>query len=154
LDICAILFSNPEIVLDRGALYRYSANHMMNGLSAKSGKNRMRRIHLIAAGTAMMFTLTAAAQQSPNASDSPGRGGVPTVEEQLKVLSEKLDLTRDQRAKIQPFLQELHKATERIVEDKSLSHEERLAQVRPWRYEADKKIRAVLNDDQKRKLDD
>jgi Spy/CpxP family protein refolding chaperone len=114
----------------------------------------MRRIHLIATGIAIMFALTAAAQQAAKTSDGSGKGDVPTVEEQLKALREKLDLTRDQRAKIKPVLQQLHEATMRIVADKSLSQDERLAKVRPWRYEADSKIRAVLDDDQKRKLDD
>jgi hypothetical protein len=68
--------------------------------------------------------------------DSMNKDGghrVPTVEVQLKVLIEKLDLTGDQQARIRPILQELHDATEKIVQDKSLAREERLAEVRPQR---------------------
>ncbi len=34
-----------------------------------------------------------------------------------------------------------------------MSREERLGHVRAWREKADKKIREILNDDQKKKLD-
>jgi len=57
------------------------------------------------------------------------------------------------KAKITPILRELHDATQKLVQDKSLSREERLAKVRPQRYKADKQIREFLSDDQKKKLD-
>jgi Spy/CpxP family protein refolding chaperone len=80
-------------------------------------------------------------------------GDVPAVEQQLNVPTQRLDLTGEQQARITPILQGLHDATQKIVQDKSLSREERLAQVRPQRYKADKQIREVLSDDQKKKLD-
>jgi len=115
----------------------------------------MNRFRLLAIGTTLMLALTTAAQQAPTSSDAHGGsgGGVPTVQEQLKVLTEKLDLTGDQQAKITPILRELHDATQKLVQDKSLSREERLAKVRPQRYKADKQIREFLSDDQKEKLD-
>jgi hypothetical protein len=78
---------------------------------------------------------------------------LPTVETQLKVLTEKLDLADDQQVKIKPILQELHDATQKLVLDENASREERLSKVRPQRYKADKKIREILSDDQKKKLD-
>jgi Spy/CpxP family protein refolding chaperone len=122
----------------------------------------MNRFRLLAIGTMLMFALTAPAQQTPTGPGSTDKdangqhgaqGGLPTVEQHLKVLTEKLDLTGEQQARIKPILQELHDATLKIVEDKSLSHEERLAKVRPQRYKADKQIREILSDDQKKKLD-
>ncbi len=50
-------------------------------------------------------------------------------------------------------MQELHDATLKLMRDEKLSHEERLDRVRPLRYSADKKIRVILNEDQKKKLD-
>jgi hypothetical protein len=47
----------------------------------------------------------------------------------------------------------MHDATENVMEDKTLSREERLAKVRPQREMADTKMRAILNDVQKKKLD-
>jgi Spy/CpxP family protein refolding chaperone len=122
----------------------------------------MNRFHSLAIGTILICALTAPAQQ---ASTAPGaaeknehtppdtQDGMPTVEEQLKVLTIKLDLTADQQAMIKPILQELHDATLKVVQDQSLSHEERLARVRPQRYKAHNQIRAILNDEQNKKLD-
>ena len=122
----------------------------------------MNRFHSLAIGTILIFALTAPAQQAataPGAADKnehakpDTQDGVPTVEEQLKVLTIKLDLTADQQARIRPILQELHDATLKAVQDQSLSHEERLARVRPQRYKAHDQIREILNDDQNKKLD-
>ena len=41
----------------------------------------------------------------------------------------------------------------KISQDKNLSREERLAKVRPIRYKAHDQIRAILNDEQKKKLE-
>jgi Spy/CpxP family protein refolding chaperone len=103
----------------------------------------------------LMFALTTVAQQTTTSSDAHGgRGvGVPTVEKHLKVLAEKLDLTVDQQAKIKPILRELHDATQKLMRDESISREERMGNVRVCREKADKKIREILNDDQKKKLD-
>ena len=101
-------------------------------------------IRSLAIGTVLIFALAVLAQQIAT---------TPTVDEQLKVLTEKLDLTAGQRAKVRPIMQELHDATEKLMQDERLSREERLAKVRPQRKQADKKIRALLNDDRKKKLD-
>jgi len=107
----------------------------------------MNRFRLLAIGTMMMLSLTVVAQQTTRP------GGVPTVQGHLKVLTEKLALTSDQQTKIKPVLQELHDATLKVVQDESMSQEERMGKVRASREKADKKIREILNDDQKKKLD-
>ena len=109
----------------------------------------MNRMRLFAIGIILMFAPTMLAQQTSGNSS----GGLPTVEEQLKVLTGKLDLNGGQQAQIKRILQELHDATQKLNEDKSLSHEARLAKVRPQRLKADSRIRGILNDDQKKKLD-
>jgi Skp family chaperone for outer membrane proteins len=107
----------------------------------------MNRFRLLAIGTMMMLALTVVAQQTTRP------GGVPTVQGHLKVLTEKLALTGDQQTKIKPILQELHDATQKLAQDKNMSREERLSNVRASREKADKEIRETLNDDQKKKLD-
>ncbi|HKV77710.1 MAG TPA: hypothetical protein VJP02_06205 [Candidatus Sulfotelmatobacter sp.] len=108
----------------------------------------MNHIRLLAVGTILMFALTTVAQHAiPSA-------GVPTAEGQLKFLAAKLDLTSGQQEKIKPILQELHDATVKLVHDENISREERLGKVRDSRFSADKKIRAILKDDQKQKLDE
>ncbi|MBZ5595007.1 MAG: hypothetical protein LAP39_22420 [Acidobacteriia bacterium] len=118
----------------------------------------MNRIRSLAIGTLLIFALAVLAQQTATTPGTSSRGGaegggMPTVEEHLKVLTEKLDLTATQRAKVRPILQKLDDATEKLMQDERLSREERLAKVRPQRKQADKKIRALLNDDQTKKLD-
>jgi Skp family chaperone for outer membrane proteins len=106
----------------------------------------MKRFRLLAIGMIVMFALTVVAQQTT-------KPGAPTVQGHLKVLTEKLALTSDQQTKIKPILQELHGATQKLEQDESMSSEERMGKVRASREKADKKIREILNDDQKKKLD-
>jgi hypothetical protein len=120
----------------------------------------MNRYGLLPIGTVLIFALAAQSQQPKTGPGTPAKAvsgptdaSLPTVEAQLKVLTEKLGLTSDQRDKVKPILQELHDATLKLVGDKSMSSEERLAKVRPHRYKADERIRALLNEDQKKKLD-
>ena len=107
----------------------------------------MNRFRLVAIGTIVMLALTVVAQQTTRP------GGVPTVQGHLKVLTEKLALTGDQQTKVKPILQELHDATQKLEQDDGMSQEERMGKVRASREKADKKIREILNDDQKKKLD-
>jgi Spy/CpxP family protein refolding chaperone len=118
----------------------------------------MDRIRSLAIGTLLIFALAVLAQNTPNKpSTSSGGGaeggGLPPVEEQLKVLTNKLDLTATQRTKVRPIMQDLHDATEKLMRDDRLSRDERLAKVRPQRKKAGEKIRALLNDDQQKKFD-
>jgi len=118
----------------------------------------MNRIRLIAIGAMLVVALTTVAQQPTTSASTKNasagdHAGVPAAEGQLKFLTAKLELTGDQQEKIKPVLQDLHDATVKLVQDESMSHEERLSKVRDSRYTADKKIRAILNDDQKKKLD-
>jgi hypothetical protein len=122
----------------------------------------MNRFHALAFGTILIFALNVPAQQTataPGSSDKSEQGqpstqdDVPSASEQLKVLTNKLDLTDDQKAKIKPILEGLHDATVKISQDQNLSREERLAKVRPTRYKAHNQIRAILNDEQKKKLE-
>ena len=124
-------------------------------------KNRF-SFRLLTIGTMLIVVLTVSAQQTatrPGGSgkDEPFRSAaqdeVPIVGQMLKVLTEKLDLSGDQQAKITPILQKLHDTQQKLVQDKSLSREERLAKVRPQRFKAEKQIREMLTDDQKKKFD-
>jgi hypothetical protein len=120
----------------------------------------MNRYRLLPIGTVLIFALTAQAQQPKTRPGTPAKAvpgpadaSLPTVEAQLKVLTEKPGLTNEQQGKVKAIVQELHDATLKLVGDKSMSSEERLAKVRPHRDKADERIRALLNEDQKKKLD-
>ena len=45
-------------------------------------------------------------------------------------------------------------ATDKLTQDENMSREELLSQVRVVREKADKDLRKILNDDQKKKLDE
>jgi len=120
----------------------------------------MKRIRLFGLSSLLMFALAAGAQQA-NADHNANAGqgtttsgdGVPSVEGQLKLLSNALALNADQTGEVKAILVELHNTTEKAVTDKHLSDDERMADVRAGRYKADAKIRVVLSDEQKKKLD-
>jgi hypothetical protein len=102
----------------------------------------MKGIRSVVMGGVMLVALAAMAQQ-----------GVPTADDQLAFLTTKLGLTVAQQKTIKPALQQLHDVSVQLVDDSSLSREDRLDKVKPYRMAVDKKLRAVLTDDQKQKLD-
>jgi hypothetical protein len=108
----------------------------------------MTRIRLLAIGTMLTFALTAVARQATRNNDTHG-----TVEAQQKMLTERLELTADQQTRITPILNELHDSTQRILQDESMSRDERFDNVKACRYKTNREIRQILNDDQKKKLD-
>jgi len=112
----------------------------------------MNRIRLFAIGSMLLFALAVLAHQTGTAQNAHGHG-MPSVDDHLKMLSEKLDLTSDQQMKIRPILQELQDSAQKLMQDQSLSQEERRAQHKAQMKVADRKARAFLNDDQKKKLD-
>jgi Spy/CpxP family protein refolding chaperone len=119
-------------------------------------KQTRKRICSFATGIVFMFALATIAQQTaePGSSEKETHGiGMPGVQDHLRVLTEKLDLTEEQQAKTRPILQEMHDATEKFRQDKSISREELLTKVRACREKADKKLRKILSDEQKKRLD-
>jgi hypothetical protein len=64
--------------------------------------------------------------------------GVLSCEPQLRFLSEKFDRTANQEAKITPFLNQSQDATLQVVQNESLSRDERMSHVRPLRVNAHK----------------
>lgn len=113
----------------------------------------MNRVRLLVIATILMFAPTTFAQQTTTSSDAHATAGAPAVETQLHVLTEKLDLTADQQAKTKTILQQLDDSTQKIMQDESISRDERMGNVRTCHHHADKELRAFLSDDQKKKLD-
>ena len=105
----------------------------------------MKRIRLLAIASTLMVALTTVAQEAPKPADP--------VEAHLKVLTEKLGLTAAQQSKARPILQEMTVAEQKIKQGDNLSHQERWEKMKPLIEKADKKLRKILSDDQKVKLD-
>ncbi len=117
----------------------------------------MNRTRLFAIGSMLLIAPAMLTQQTARKGEhakGAAQGVVlPEVGDQLKVLTQKLDLSVDQQPKVKTILQELHDASLKLMQDESTSHEELLSKIRPLRMNADKKIREILSDDQKKKLD-
>jgi Spy/CpxP family protein refolding chaperone len=118
----------------------------------------MNHIRLFAIGIMLMFAPVMLAQQTTTEPGPPLKGAVqasdlPDVGNQLKVLTQKLDLTADQQPKVKTILQELYDATQKIMQDETISRDQLLNKVRPLRMNANSKIREILSDEQKKKLD-
>jgi len=118
----------------------------------------MNRIRLFVIGSLLMFAPAMPAQQTASEPGRPLKGAVlasdfPDVGNQLKVLAQKLDLTVDQQPKVKTILQELHDTTQKIMQDETISRDQLLNKVRPLRMNANSKIREILSDEQKKKLD-
>jgi Spy/CpxP family protein refolding chaperone len=121
---------------------------MTNKQSARTSinpKQTTKRIGLLALTTSFLVAACTLAQDA-----SPHR---PTVEQHVKLLSQKLGLNADQEAKAKPILREMTAAVERLEQDNNLSHQQQQDKIKASRDKADKKLRKILNPDQKAKLD-
>ncbi|MBV9759910.1 MAG: hypothetical protein JO340_05055 [Acidobacteriaceae bacterium] len=72
---------------------------------------------------------------------------------QVEHLTKKLKLTADQQNQILPILTGRQQQMEGIRNDSSLSPQDRRAKFQAVREDSDSRIRAVLNDDQKKAYD-
>ena len=113
----------------------------------------MNRIRSLAVATILMFALTTVAQPTTNQDQQSPQAGAAAVDQHLKMLTEKLDLTNDQQAKAKPMIQEMLDTRQKIMQDESMSRQERHDQLKALHEKADKDLREMLNDDQKKKLD-
>jgi periplasmic protein CpxP/Spy len=72
---------------------------------------------------------------------------------QLERLTRELNLTSDQQEKIKPLLAERQQKMQTLMQDQSLSQEDRRAQMRTIMEGTNNSIKENLNDDQKQKFD-
>ncbi len=79
---------------------------------------------------------------------------MPSVDDHLHMLAQKLDLTDDQQNKARPIITEMQDEMQKITDDKSLTHDEANAKTHAAFMKADKKFREFLTDEQKTKLDE
>ena len=82
-----------------------------------------------------------------------GRGGRMDPDKQVKMLSEKLNLTQDQQAKVKSILTGQQGQMQSLMQDQSMSREDKHAKFEQMRSDSDSQIRAVLTGDQQQKFD-
>ena len=119
----------------------------------------MKTIHQLILLAVCMLAVGAFAQQNPPAQgggddQSRPRRGMPSVDDQVKNLTEKLSLTEDQQGKVKTILEDARSQTTKIFQDDSMSREDKMAKMRTLREASNSKIRDLLTDDQKKKFDD
>jgi len=79
---------------------------------------------------------------------------IPDVDQHLKVLSEKLELSSEQQEKARPILKSMQDDLQKDMDDKSLSPDQMHAKMHADFMKADKELREFLTDGQKTKLDE
>lgn len=120
----------------------------------------MNRFRLVATLTMLVIVAgTMFSQQTaPNAGGADkqeqAQSSPAAVDQHLKMLSEKLDLTVDQQAEIRPILKQMLDARQKVTRDSSLTDDARQEKERSLQEKAGKQVRRFLNDDQKKKLDE
>ena len=82
-----------------------------------------------------------------------GRRPMESVNDQIKHLSKKLNLSDDQQAKLKPILEDQRKQMEAIHSDTSLSREDRFSKMQALRQSSDAQIKGVLNEEQQKNFD-
>jgi Spy/CpxP family protein refolding chaperone len=82
-----------------------------------------------------------------------GRPMMPSVDDQIKHLTKKLNLSADQQAKLKPILEDQRKQMDAVHNDSSLSREDRFGKLQALRQSSDTEIKGVLNEDQQKSFD-
>lgn len=89
------------------------------------------------------------AQPSPRPSSQPRAGG--TLDHRLKVLAKALDLDAGQRAELREILEDQRQAVTKIWSNPALLSAERVPATRAVEERTAERIRAILNDEQKKR---
>jgi periplasmic protein CpxP/Spy len=121
-----------------------------------------RQVLTFAFSAALGLTSLFAAPQSdsaqPPAQDAGGQQHGnwrrPDPKQQVKRMAKRLDLTSDQQTQLLPILQDRDTQMGNLRTDTSMSQDDRRGKMKSIREETDNKIRALLNDDQKKKYDE
>ncbi|HXA84329.1 MAG TPA: hypothetical protein VNZ47_04590 [Candidatus Dormibacteraeota bacterium] len=107
-----------------------------------------------------LFAMAALAQQNPPAQESGDHkhgahmgAGMGNVDDHVKELTTKLNLTADQQTKVKAILEEHHQKMETMMNDQSMSKEDKHARMKGMHDSVHAKVREVLTDDQKPKFD-
>lgn len=119
-------------------------------------KSQSLALPLLAVLTAFTAPVVRAADESappPPPAEGRGPGSRMNAAEQLKRLTEQLDLTADQQAKIKPVLEDRDAKAKALMNDTSLSQDEKRAKNRELMKSTHDQVRALLTADQQQKYD-
>jgi Spy/CpxP family protein refolding chaperone len=108
------------------------------------------------AAAAVVFALPAFQSSFAQQAEAPAAAPhtMPSVDDHLHMLAEKLELSDEQQAKARPIIADMQEEMQKVMDDKTLTHDEATARTHEAFTKADKKFREFLTDEQKAKLDD
>ena len=123
-----------------------------------SGRRVPRSCWWCCCGAALLFVLNLTAQtpgaasgsRSPNA---PGQHYSAVIDERVKQLAKGLDLSEAQQAAVKKILERRREQVLHIRNNSAISGEERISQLRALQVDTVERIRATLNEEQKKKYD-
>jgi len=77
----------------------------------------------------------------------------PSIDDQVQSLAQQLNLSADQQAKVKTALEDQHTQAMNVVQDSSMSRDDKIQKIHTIREGTITKVRGALNDDQKKKFD-
>jgi periplasmic protein CpxP/Spy len=89
----------------------------------------------------------------PKQGPSGGRHGMLDPDEQLARMTTRYSLTAEQQDQVKPILVSQQHQIQGLRDDTALSRDDRMAKVQTIRSDSNAKIKAVLNDDQKKQFE-
>ena len=126
----------------------------------------MKKLQMLLTAAVLCFSMVVLGQSAQDAQQNTpdaqgehrgqgrGRGMGMSPEAQLDHMSQMLNLTDDQKAKIKPILEDSSKQMQQLRQDTSLSREDRRAKMQQIHESTMSQVRPILNPDQQKKLDE
>jgi len=110
----------------------------------------MKRVSIFLLLAFCLVSISAIAQEGRG----PGGGRhMPSVDDQVSQLKQAVNLNDDQAAKVHDILQAQRDKMREMMQDSSVSREDRHAKMQSLRKDSNDQIRALLTDDQKKSFD-
>lgn len=83
----------------------------------------------------------------------PSQPRMSNIDEQVKVLSDQLNLNQDQQSKVRSILMDQHEQVMALVQDNSMARDAKIDKIHSLRASTIAKVREALNDEQRPKFD-
>jgi hypothetical protein len=123
---------------------------------------RMRTVIFLCVALFAMGAFAMQSQQQPSGQTTQPATGqaeqgehrqMPSIDDQVKRLSDRINLTDDQQAKAKTILEDQHVQAQALMKDDSLSQDDKKQKFMSLRQTTISKIKDILNDDQKKEFD-
>jgi hypothetical protein len=89
----------------------------------------------------------------PPSQPAPQTSRTSNIDEQVKVLSDQLNLNSDQQSKVKSILTDQHEQAMALIQDSSMDRDTKIDKIHSLRADTIAKVRQTLNEEQKPKFD-